>query len=136
MVLSESGLLNYWAKMVAARSRNKCSDRRIDKPKNSRISLQSLTGAIIILGVGLCVSLFTFFLELLWHHRQKWIQFRKQIYVLHYLEKLNNYYLENTKTISRQTLTRIEIHNNQLRKYQITSMHCHRARHNSEHVFG
>jgi hypothetical protein len=77
MVLSERGLLNYWAKKVAARNRNKCSIRDIDRPKNSRISLLSLTGAIIVLGVGIGVSLFTFFLELIWQYRKKWIQVKK-----------------------------------------------------------
>ena len=66
----ERGLLDYWGRKVAARSRNKCSDRRIDRPKNSRISFQSLTGAFIILGVGICVSLFTFLLELSCYYRK------------------------------------------------------------------
>ena len=69
MVLSERGLLNHWAKKVAARSPKnflfqQCSNRHIDRPKNSRVSFQSLTGAFVILGIGIGVSLFTFLLEI------------------------------------------------------------------------
>ena len=70
IMIWERGLLDYWGRKVPARSRNKCSDRRIDRPKNSRISFQSLTGAFIILGVGICVSLFTFLLEISCYYRK------------------------------------------------------------------
>jgi len=63
MYLSQTGIPDKWGRSVLKR-KPQCSERLIDRPKKSRISLIDLSSAFVILAIGYSLTTLVFFGEI------------------------------------------------------------------------
>ena len=68
MQLWETGLNRVWVEGLVPRNADKCFVKNNDQPESKirlvKMTLEDLTGAFFILGVGICFSLVCFIIEI------------------------------------------------------------------------
>ena len=68
--LRQFGLIQHWEKQFLPQP-NECATKYLEKPEKPRISLKNLSGAFLLLLVGISVAILVFIIEKIVYYHKK-----------------------------------------------------------------